>query len=704
MGNLLTNVDIAIFFSSLIAVMLVGLWAGRKEETSDDYYLAGKSTRWWGVAGSIFGSNVSANHLVGMMGVGFSLGFAQSHFEISAIAGLLMLCYCFLPMYRKLNLYTLSEYLGRRYDDKSRIAYAAIMIIIIVVIQMVPGFYIGSRSLNILLKDGETATATVVVDSSGQLSEIQIESAGSRYVSQPEVRIISPKANGRDVGTGAQAAVTTAAGQVTSITLSSPGSGYEIANPPIVELVGGAKFDQSLSPGDVDPNMYRIGILLMALVTGTYTIVGGLKAVIVTDVIQSILMLVAGIGLAVIVFSQPEVGGWSGMIAQDAASGANAKMHLYRPTSDPDLPWTGVLSGLMVLHFYYWGANQFIVQRALSGRSDRETRYGIIVAGFFKLLIPFFSIAAGTAAFYYFRKQGDVVAPDAVFITLLGKLVQPMGYGLVGLIAAGMVGAILSSLDSMMNSAATIVTFDVYRRYINPKASEKQLIRVGRICILVALVGAAGLTILTADPNSKSNFFLTIASHQAKLVAGIVIAFLLGMFWERATAAGAIVSIVVGVSTSYGLPVVYSQFFASTPAIHAVLGDNLNFMHSVFFAAVLALFSHVAVSLLTQPDLKKGQLTWIGQGIVSQQGLIRIGIGLFSTVTLCVVLALLMVYAELNPTVAALIGGIWTWVVFWIGLVRRDTADRSDLPLLLHDRFWAGILAGVAVFMMFYFY
>ena len=147
----LSTLDLLIFFGSILGIMVLGLWAGRKEESSDDYFLAGRSSRWFGVAGSIFGSNVSANHIVGMMGVGFSVGFAQSHFEISAIAGLLLLCYCFLPMYRRLNIYTLSEYLSSRYNDSCRIAYAIIMLIIIVVIQMVPGYYIGSRSLNLLL-------------------------------------------------------------------------------------------------------------------------------------------------------------------------------------------------------------------------------------------------------------------------------------------------------------------------------------------------------------------------------------------------------------------------------------------------------------------------------------------------------------------------------------------------------------------------
>ena len=180
MGSVLTTFDMVIFFGSLLGVMALGLWAGRKEDTSEDYYLAGRNTKWWGVAGSIFGSNVSANHLVGMMGVGFAIGFAQSHFEITAICGLLALCYLFLPIYRKLNVYTLSEYLSKRYNEASRVAYALIMVIIMVVIQMVPGFYIGSRSVNILLQGdkGQPASAQAVVGDDGRVNAVQIVNSG----------------------------------------------------------------------------------------------------------------------------------------------------------------------------------------------------------------------------------------------------------------------------------------------------------------------------------------------------------------------------------------------------------------------------------------------------------------------------------------------------------------------------------------------
>ena len=117
----LTAFDIFLFLASILAVLGIGLWAGRKEESTKDFYLAGKNVPWWGVAGSIFGTNVSAEHLIGMLGIGYSIGFAQAHFEYGAIAGLLILGFVFLPLYRGMGLYTLSEYLAKRYDERSSV-------------------------------------------------------------------------------------------------------------------------------------------------------------------------------------------------------------------------------------------------------------------------------------------------------------------------------------------------------------------------------------------------------------------------------------------------------------------------------------------------------------------------------------------------------------------------------------------------------
>lgn len=699
----LTTLDYIIFFASLIAVMGFGLWAGRKEETSLDFFLAGKETRWWGVAGSVFGSNVSANHMVGMMGLGFSVGFAQSQFEITAIAGLLLLCYGFLPVYRKINIYTLSEYLTKRYGDTSRILYALIMLTIMVGIQMVPGFYIGSRTINILIQGGEQ---------------------------------------------------------------------------------------------EISQSAYVIGIIVMALVTGTYTIFGGLKAVIMTDFIQSLLLLFGGLTVAFVVFAQPEIGGWGGMMTMDSAESGEGMMSLYRPSDHPKMPWTGMFTGLMFLHFYYWGANQFIVQRALAARSDKEARTGILAAGFFKLLIPFFSIGTGVAAFYLFRAKNMDVAQDAVFPTLLTQFISPIGFGLVGLIAAGVIGAILSSVDSMLNSSATIVTFDFYKRFVKPDASEQELVRLGRILIGIFIIIAAAITIFLMDPNSKGSFFLDVAKYQMKLVAGVFVAFFVGMLWKRATALGGTLAIIVGVFMSFNLDTWYNnaadgktitqtssttfqidpekpvtfdyeagaavQFYKSIPhsnelsdsdktfyigldsaktslTLHRTqqsaesgerpinfefqenstatvfnagmswwvtkFNTQLNFFHTTAVSVFISIIVMIVASLATPHNEDKAQFTWTGLGGFKPEQLRFAFLQLGTTIVAYVVLALSMLKWGMSPTISGIIALLWTWAMFaYHPFKEYKKADKNVFACLIKDdRFYGGLLGGLAVFLMFYF-
>ena len=696
MNSLLSTTDLFIFFGSLFAVMAFGLWSGRKEENSEDYFLAGKSTRWWGVAGSIFGSNVSANHIVGMMGVGFAVGFAQSHFEITAIAGLLMLCYFFLPVYRKLNVYTLSDYLSKRYDDKSRVSYALIMVIIMVVIQMVPGFYIGSRSINLLLQGdtGKKAVAEAKADINGVLSEVKINYGGDKYGSPPQIKI------GSEIRENLSPILED--GKIVGVNFTENIIGLKPSMPMPVSFIGGNINNPEISPGDVEPTRYKLGILIMAIVTGAYVIFGGLKAVIVTDVIQSVLLLLAGLLVAYITFSQPEIGGWANLVARDLGSEGVERLHLYNASDHPSLPWTGVLTGLMVLHFYYWGTNQFIVQRALSARSDKEARIGILAAGFFKLLIPFFSIGTGIAAYYLFKDRNLEVAQDTVFIKLLTELISPMGYGLVGLIAAGMIGAILSSLDSMMNSAATIMTFDLYKKYVNPKANDRKLISVGRIWIVIFILFAGVLTIFQMDPNSQDSFFLLVAKHQGNLIAGVVIAFVVGMFWKGATAAGGVSAIIAGVVFSYGIPPLYAMIADGNESLVNLFGNKLNFMHGAFVSAILSLLVHIMVSKRTKLDPEKGKLTWIGLGIFTSKQFAVFGKTLAITLLIYATLASLVVIGTLKPVIAAWIGAIWTFACFYLSA--RVKASEENIPIYQEDRFWAGGLAGSAIFMLFYFF
>ena len=644
MGDAFTVLDLAIFFAALVGVMAVGLIAAHKEDTAEDYFLAGRGIRWWGVAGSIFGSNVSANHMVGMMGIGFSVGFAQSHFELGAIFGLMALCYGFLPVYRRLRVYTLSEYLGRRYDDRSRLAYALIMVTLMVVVQMVPGLYIGARSMCLLM--GGRAVEIVVDETS--------EPAGD--ATEPAAAAFATKRN-------------------------------------------------------VNRAYYSAFILALAVVAAGYTILGGLKAVVWTDVIQTVMMLLAGIAVAVLTFMK--IGGWGAMMALDAA-GAE-KMRLYRPMNDPDLPWTGVLTGLMAMHCFYWGTNQFIVQRALAARSDREARLGIIAAGFLKLLIPFFAIGTGVAAFYLFQEEfpNQAIAPDAAFSELVKLVILPIGPGIIGLIAAGLIGAILSSIDSMMNSAATIVAIDFYQRYVNPQATDRQMIRVGRWSIVAFVTLAAGLAIAVMNPNSEENFFLQIADYSNYLTPGILVAFLLGMFWRRATATSAIVTIVAGVLFSVLVQWGYDGLLGTDPAVAAWLGEKLSFFHRVVAVIGLCLVVQVIVSLLDQPDREKGRLVWTDLGGHAPADLVRLLGVIGSSLGWFAVLGVAMVTQWLSPTAAGVLAALWTLAMFLGTLLRSPSRSRAgtDAPvtslaatLLRDDRFWAGILCALAVLMHFFFY
>jgi SSS family solute:Na+ symporter len=709
MGEVFQTLDIVLFFAALFGVMVVGLIAGRKEETSEDYFLAGKTIPWWGVAGSIYGSNVSANHMVGMMGVGFSIGFFQSHFELGAILGLMVLCYFFLPVYRRLGVYTLSEYLGKRYDDRSRVSYAIIMVIIMAVVQMVPGLYIGSRTICVLL--GGDAVEEVSLPTAAQPAAI--ESADT---------------------TAANAAGDTA---------SAPGAEVVAASAAAAPTKTNVKF-----------GYYALFVILLAGISAAYTIFGGLKAVVWTDFMQSMLLLVAGIAIAILTFN--ELGGWSEMMRLDQAEARDVqRMHVYLPPNHPQLPWTGVLTGLFAMHCFYWGTNQFIVQRALAARSDSDANLGIIAAGFLKLLIPFFAIAPGVAAFYLFREKmpGRTISPDAVFPELV-MYVIPAGYGLVGIIGAGLIGAILSSIDSMMNSAATIVTMDIYQKYMNPNATDKQLIRAGRISIIGFVLLATLLALFITDPNSDENFFLQIVNYQNYLTPGILVAFFMGMFWKRGTATGAFCAIISGIVLSwaavevydsqYGMPrpfydVLMEQstveeinigklpeayqgmsldelrpiidgFSSKITSVSRTFGPSLNFFHRVVFVIPLSALLHIIVSLMTRPDEEKSRLNWTDVGGHKPSDLKNLVIRILGTVAVFAFLAVLMVYDKISPGVASCLAAVVTFVSFQrhISLNRRTTVDdsgaESTVPLPRDDRFWASLLCSAAVFLHYFYY
>ena len=507
----LPPLEIAVLVVLMIFLTGSSLWAGlRRKTTEADYFMAGRSLRWWSVAGSIYGTNVSAAQLIGMLGVGYTIGFAQSHYEVLAILPILLLAYVFVPVYRRREVFTLSQYLAHRYDDRSRLAYAVLNILFIL-IQLVGFFYIGSRQLMLLFQN----------------------------------------------------------------------SFLEIS--------------------------YLQGILVIAVVTCIFTVLGGMESVVIADNIQTVLMILAAILVAVLTYAQPEIGGFSGLLRLDAAAPPDAqKMHLYLPPDHPSLPWTGAFTGLMILHCFYWTTNQYQVQRVLAAASDRDAKVGVLVAGFLKLTIPFFSIGAGVAAAYLFRARfgESAVQSDDAFLRLM-QLVVPAGYGLIGLILAGLVSAIFSAIYSMMNSVTTLVSVDVYQRYLRPNATEREVVYFGKAAIVVLCALAVTLAYASFNPNSASNFYLDLSARTSYIKPGIVVAFFVGILWGKAHPKAALLTMlaapVFGVLSEWA----YNQFLGPIPAVQAVFGPTLNFMHRVFLTTLLCAALQIGLSLVWKVPVNK---------------------------------------------------------------------------------------------------
>jgi SSS family solute:Na+ symporter len=501
MINLLSGIDLVVF----AGCMLLFIWGSfklyRGNRSASNYFMADYDLPWWSVAGSIYGTNVSLSQIIGMLGIGYSIGFAQSHYELLAIPAILMLCYVFIPAYRKKKAFTLSAFLGDRYNETARLLYTLVIIAVIIIL-LVGGFYIGSRQLGLLFK-------------------------GSDYAPT-----------------------------------------------------------------------YLQGIILIAIVTCMLVFYGGMRAVVRIENIITILMVIAVVTVGVCTLWQPEIGGFTGLLNLDKSDRGFHKMNLYLPSDHPDLPWTGVFSGLLILHGFFWTTNQFEVQRVMAARSERDAQLGAIAAGFLKLTIPFFSIAAGVAAAYLFKyKYGMTdIKPDDAFIYLIGQVV-PKGFGLTGLIMAGFLGAIFSSIYSMLNSLSTITAIDIFKRYLYKNAEDKFLVFIGKISVIIACLIGVLLAWWSFDPNADGNFFLILSKNTSYLKPGVVSAFFLAVLWKRVHPLSAAVAIIIAPLLSFGVEFIYDDWLSGYSNWRNIFGERLNFMHRVFVVFVICLAVQIGMSL-----------------------------------------------------------------------------------------------------------
>jgi SSS family solute:Na+ symporter len=425
--------DLLVIGAYFAILLGISWWSAmRKKDESADYFLAGRDIGWLAVGASLFASNIGSEHLVGLAGTGAASGLAVGHFEWLACLILLLLGWLFVPYYLRSGVYTMPEFLERRYNASSRAYFTWVSVI---------GYVLTKIS------------------------------------------------------------VTLFAGGV------------------VLNAVTGWNFWTSA--------------VVLIVVTGLYTILGGLRAVIYTEVLQAVVLILGSAVLMIV--GLHAVGGWSGLTAKVDPS----FFSMWKPVSHPDFPWTGIIFGAPILGVWYWCTDQHIVQRVLAARNVTEARRGTIFAGYLKILPVFIFVLPGIiAAALYPELTGD--AANSAYPVLVQRLLPA---GLKGLVLAGMLAALMSSLASAFNSCSTLLTWDVYRKW-RPQATEARLVAVGRITAVILVV--LGLLWIPFMKYVSSQLYIYLQSIQAYIAPPIAACFLLGLFFKRLNGAGAIASLWTG--------------------------------------------------------------------------------------------------------------------------------------------------------------
>lgn len=309
---------------------------------------------------------------------------------------------------------------------------------------------------------------------------------------------------------------------------------------------------------------------VLAVIAGFYTVLGGLAAVMITDAIQAILLLVGSLVITVIALDK--VGGLGVVFDQVPAE----KLSLIRPLDDDGVPWLGLITGVPLLGFYYWATNQAIVQRALSAKTIDHGRWGALFAGFLKLPPLFIMVLPGSIAILLYP---DLERADLVYPTLMFDLLP---VGLLGLTLAGFLAAIMSQIDSALNSASTLVTMDFIRR-AKPDLTSRDLMVIGRVVMVGFLVFAVVWAPFISSFRSIFSYLQTMFSYA---VPPVVALFVIGVFWARATATGGFAGVIVGLVVGVGA-------FVSIELL------DLFTLHFLYMAPLLFLVCSIAIILVS---------------------------------------------------------------------------------------------------------
>ncbi|MDZ7639067.1 MAG: sodium:solute symporter [Bryobacterales bacterium] len=497
---------LACYFSLIVAIV----WrSSRHQNTAADYFLAGRHMSWFVVGCSLFASNIGSEHIVGLAGSGALNGMAQAHWELHAWV-MILLAWVFVPFYYRSGVFTMPEFLERRFNAQTRWVLSVVSLVAYVFTKVSVTVYAGAIVFQTLLPDA----------------------------------------------------------------FGSP------------------------------DNAFWVGAVTAVVMTGIYTVLGGLRAVVYTEVAQTFVLL---LGSALITyFGLAQLGGWSELVA--TAKPHAEQFALWRPNTDPTFPWLGVMIASPVIGIWYWCTDQYIIQRTLAARSLQDARRGAIWGGFLKVWPVLIFLVPGMIGFALHQKgllaiplktdgSGEILG-DAVFATMVQTLLP---VGLRGLVVAGLLSALMSSLASLFNSCATLFTVDIYEK-LRPGQSEQTLVRVGRIAT-VAVVGCGLIWIPVMKKISEGNsgIYDYLQNVQGFLAPPIAAVFLLGLFSKRINSAGALWGLIVGFVLGMGKLTLQTLTKSGVIGRESVLWPIGDF-NGYYFSGVLFLFSVlfiIAVSLAT---------------------------------------------------------------------------------------------------------
>lgn len=484
---------IAAYFVLLVFIVIYITSIEKKQKESNkvsDYFLGGRNLGWMVIGASLFASNIGTEHLVGLAGAGASGDFAAAQFELFAAFSLLLLGWLFVPFYLKTGVYTMPEFLEKRYSQWSR----------------------------------------------GYLTYISV-------------------------------------------------IGYILTKISVTIAAGGIIFTALLG---ID---FWTGSVIIVVITGVYTIIGGLKAVVYTDFMQLIVLFFGSVLLTF--FGINALGGFEVL----SNSVGSEYFSLWRPMTDPDFPWTGILFGAPILGVWYWCTDQFIVQRVIAAKNLDNARKGTIFAGFLKMLPLFIFVLPGIIAYalinspesnIQFPVEDGEIKYDAA-LPLLTMSIMPSG--LKGLVVAGLIAALMSSLSSVFNSCSTLITLDIYKRYV-PLASESRLVVVGQLATVVLVVlGLAWIPLLKLI---EGGLFQKLQSIQAYISPPIAAVFLIGVLTNKVNAKGAKAALLTGFVLGSSR-LVLELFKSDLSGVFFYYAD-INFLHFAVLLFLICVLVLIAVS------------------------------------------------------------------------------------------------------------